>query len=161
LSANPPASESNLVFADWAFTQECFKHHFSVLDDDISAAVPLSKWLGEEPENKDAVPYIEQILADGTTRKISVSAEVIKASIMIRDHWRLLQEISGELTPFTEKVKKQLAEKSASEHQVELENLKEEYEQKIQELEINFQGRTKEIIRERLLALAGYPLNQH
>jgi 5-hydroxyisourate hydrolase-like protein (transthyretin family) len=80
---------------------------------------------------------------------------------MIRDHWRLLQEISGELTPFTEKVKKQLAEKSASEHQVELENLKEEYEQKIQELEINFQGRTKEIIRERLLALAGYPLNQH
>ena len=161
LSANPPASESNLVFADWAFTQECFKHHFAVLDEDISAAVPLSKWLGEDPENKDAVPYIEQILADGTTRKISVSAEVIKASIMIRDHWRLLQEISGELTPFTEKVQKQLAEKSALEHQVEFENLKEEYEQKIQELEINFQGRTKEIIRERLLALAGYPLNQH
>jgi len=161
LSANPPAAESTLTFADWAFTQECFKHHFAVLDDDISAAVPLSKWLGEEAENNDAVPYIEQILADGETRKISVSADVSKASILIRDQWRLLQEISGELTPFTEKVKKQLEEKSASEHQVELENLKEEYEQKLQELENDFQGRTKEIIRERLLALAGYPINQH
>jgi len=161
LSANPPAAESTLTFADWAFTQECFKHHFAVLDDDISAAVPLSKWLGEEAENNDAVPYIEQILADGVTRKISVSADVSKASILIRDQWRLLQEISGELTPFTEKVKKQLEEKSASEHQVELENLKEEYEQKLQELENDFQGRTKEIIRERLLALAGYPINQH
>lgn len=161
LSANPPASERRLTFADWAFTQEVFKNHFSVLDDEISAAVPLSKWLGEEPEKKDAVPYIEQILADGAARKISVSAEVIKASILIRDHWSLLQEISGELTPFTAKVQKQLAEKSASEHQDELENLKKEYEQKIQELEIDFQGRTKEIIRERLLALAGYPLNQH
>ena len=161
LSANPPAAESTLTFADWAFTQECFKHHFAVLDDDISAAVPLSKWLGEEAENNDAVPYIEQILADGETRKISVSADVSKASILIRDQWRLLQEISGELTPFTEKVKKQLEEKSASEHQVELENLKEEYEQKLQELESDFQGRTKEIIRERLLALAGYPINQH
>ena len=159
LSANPPAAESTLTFADWAFTQECFKHHFAVLDDDISAAVPLSKWLGEEAENNDAVPYIEQILADGETRKISVSADVSKASILIRDQWRLLQEISGELTPFTEKVKKQLEEKSASEHQVELENLKEEYEQKLQELENDFQGRTKEIIRERLLALAGYPIN--
>ena len=161
LSANPPASESNLVFADWAFTQECFKHHFAVLDDDISAAVPLSKWLGEEPENKDVVPYIEQILADGATKKISVSADVSKASILIRDQWRLLQEISGELTPFTEKVKKQLEENSSAEHQAELLNLKEEYEQKIQELENDFQGRTKEIIRERLLALAGYPINQH
>jgi hypothetical protein len=58
-------------------------------------------------------------------------------------------------------VKKQLEENSSAEHQAELLNLKEEYEQKIQELENDFQGRTKEIIRERLLALAGYPINQH
>ncbi|MBC8258865.1 MAG: hypothetical protein H8E38_07610 [SAR324 cluster bacterium] len=159
LSGNPQTSAKVENFADWAFTQERFNSHFTALDDAATASIPLSMWLEEESPAAEMVAFIEQTLADGETRRFKVSQEILKAGVLVRDHWRMLQEISGEQTPFTAKVQKELKEQTTAEHQEDLDSLKAEYEKKLQELEMKYQQRTKDVIRERLLALAGYPAN--
>jgi hypothetical protein len=73
----------------------------------------------------------------------------------VRELWRTLQEWSGERTPFTEKLEKDLHDRLRDEHQAEVEKLHDGYREKIETLTRQQRQNEAERLRRRLLQLAG------
>jgi pyruvate-ferredoxin/flavodoxin oxidoreductase len=70
--------------------------------------------------------------------------------------WRVLQELAGLVTPFTDRIELEAQEKVAAARAAELAALKAEYEARIADLQKEVLEETRVEVRERLMALAGY-----
>ena len=68
----------------------------------------------------------------------------------------MLQELAGLVTPFTERVRREAEQQVAEERSAELARQAEAYETKIHTLRSDMQKETRQAVRERLMALAGY-----
>ncbi|MDH3626678.1 MAG: 4Fe-4S binding protein [Acidobacteriota bacterium] len=73
-----------------------------------------------------------------------------------QDHWAVLQELAGVVTPFTETIREDLEQELRGEQDVAIESLTREHRAKLDDLEDTQRTRQAEQLRDRLLQLAGY-----
>ncbi len=130
--------------ADWAINEQRFASYFV-------------------PNNASYVSVADYIANNGKTAFVTKGDErfqirpeflaICKERMQI---WRTLQELAGLVTPFTEDVETRLTQKIADQHQAELDNLKQEYEAKIQKLQTEMEAGMATRVKNNLLSLAGY-----
>ncbi|MDM8567439.1 4Fe-4S binding protein [Candidatus Halobeggiatoa sp. HSG11] len=70
--------------------------------------------------------------------------------------WQILQELAGLVTPFTADVEARLTQQVADKHQAELDDLKQEYEAKIEKLRTEMETEMAARVKSNLMSLAGY-----
>ncbi len=143
--------------AHWALSEARFRHWFEPLAEDATDPLPVDAYLElSERERRDRTPYVSQEQPQGDPARYRVAPELIAVCRERRDAWRLLQELSGLVTPFTERVRREAEEQVAAERRAELEAQAAVYEQKLTDLRAELQQELRGDIRERLMILAGY-----
>ncbi len=152
--------------ANWALGEARFRHWFEPLAEDAAAPLPLDAYLAlPERERLGRTPYVSQYVSQGqpqrdptrySPRNWRIAPELVAVCRERRDAWRLLQELSGLVTPFTERVRREAEEQAAAERRAELAAQAAVYEQKLADLRSELQQELQGDIRERLMTLAGY-----
>ena len=92
----------------------------------------------------------------GESESTRISPALARCCASLAHAWQTLQELSGHVTPFTERVNREAEQRVAHEHQAELDRLQAEHAARLEELQQGLQGEIAGQIRERLLVLAGY-----
>jgi pyruvate-ferredoxin/flavodoxin oxidoreductase len=143
--------------AHWALGETRFRHWLDPLAEDAPDPIPLEDFLElSEGEHRGRTAYISQERPQQEPVRYRVAPELIAVCRERRGAWRLLQEIGGLVTPFTERVRREAEERVAADRRAELEAQAAEYERKLTELREELQQEIRGDIRERLLVLAGY-----
>ena len=154
----PETDVSSETFAEWAFQRESFKGHFHAFQDEGAPSLELSDYLDlEAGEQQARVPFI-CVSDEGETVRYGMSGKMIRASVLIHEHWKMLLELSGAVTPFTEKLRDELKQELADAHQNEVEELRQDYEERMQQQEQEWLAQTRLKIRKNLVELS---LRQH
>jgi pyruvate-ferredoxin/flavodoxin oxidoreductase len=140
--------------ADWAFLQERFGRHFEPLASTAPAPTPIDEWLQlDDKARKGKTPFI--VASEGDEeRRYAVATPVALVADGCLANWRMLQELAGVVTPFTERVEAEIREAVAAEHKAELDAQKQAAEKEIREIRDQTQAEIAAQIRSRLLALA-------
>lgn len=143
--------------ASWALGEARFAGYFAPLREDAPNPLPLSQYLLLDPaEREGKTPFVSKAQNGAEATRFSVDAHLVRASEERLHAWRTLQELAGQVTPFTARVEQEVRAQVAAEHESALASLRQEYEQRIRNLETEMREKTREEIRERLLRLAGY-----
>jgi pyruvate-ferredoxin/flavodoxin oxidoreductase len=143
-----------LTPADWAMGQQRFKHCFSPLAADATAPVPLHEWLQlTAKERTRKTPCLARSSGDGE-RRYSIAPALLDRVIVCLDTWRTLQELSGIVTPFTERLEQEIRAAVAAEHRAELDEQKRASQAEIMALREKTEAEIASKIRSRLLDLA-------
>lgn len=168
------AENQTLTPAHWAIHEKRFQSHFSALQTNAPFPVELSDWLNlTAAEQKKKTPFVTLSLYEQeedkkdeqkheqkmAVSKMAVSKELASMVINQQNNWRTLQELAGIVTPFTDDVEKCVEQRLSSQHQADLDALREEYEAKIAQLNENYQHETHTKVRNQLLGLAGYDVS--
>ncbi len=144
-----------LTFADWVFSKNEYRDHYIPVEEDSPGLIPLHEYLAmQESERQNKTPFISGNNEEGERPSYRVSESMINASRIIMEHWLLLQELNGTRTPFTEKIRGELKLSLEEQHQAELNQLRDEYEQRLVSQESEMLQKTREKIRERLMQLS-------
>ncbi len=151
---------NTLTPAIWAMNESRFKNHFSPLGNNSVLAVELSDWLklSAEDQNKK-IAYVVKENNQGEAEKIAISKQFSALILEKQNVWQTLQELAGIVTPFTNYVEEVVTERLSTDHQAELDALKAEYDDKVKQLEQNYNDQTHTKIRNQLLGLVGYDAN--
>ena len=140
----------------WLLTETRFGEHFSLLEEDDPAPVPIHDWLKLDTVAKTGKTPLLTLPGDEQPLRYRVSEEAMARVEDLGHAWRTLQELAGLVTPFTEKVNLEAEERVAAEHQAALADLQKEHDAAMQELRERMQSDTALHIRDRLMGLAGY-----
>ena len=144
----------------WAIHEKRFQCHFSALDANAPFPVEISDWLTlTAADQKKKTPFVLLSDAQGE-KKIAVSKEFAAMVVSQQNSWRTLQELAGIVTPFTDYVEQCVAQRLSAEHQAELDALRVQYEEKIAQIDANYQHETHTRVRNQLLGLAGYDVSR-
>ena len=84
---------------------------------------------------------------------MEVDDDLVSATELARQTWRVMQELAGIVTPFTGLVEAQVRAQVQVEHDAEIATIREEYEQKISELDANIRSDVAGRVRNQLLRL--------
>jgi pyruvate-ferredoxin/flavodoxin oxidoreductase len=140
-----------LTPVDWAATEGRFAEHLAPLADDDPAPVPIAEFLELSPsERAGKTPFV--IAGE---QRLRVGPPLIADADARLKLWRTLQELAGEVTPFTKKTREAAERDVAAAHAAEIERIKQEYEARIAAVKGEFQAEATERVTERLMALAG------
>ncbi|MGI9236797.1 MAG: 4Fe-4S binding protein [Woeseiaceae bacterium] len=163
LDGNPQSNETmvtqaegerRLTLADWAFGQQRFASCFQPLANDLPASVALHEWLQRDAKSRDRkTPY----LAVGDSeqeQRYSMTPAMIDTTIECLEVWQTLQELAGIVTPFTERLEREIRAVLAAEHQAELDAAKKASEAEILAIQEKTEAEIASKIRSRLLQLA-------
>ena len=146
--------ERPLTPADWAMGQQRFKNTFTPLGAEAKAPVPLHEWLQlQGAERTRKTPYLATGSGDDEQR-FSMSPALIDTVVNCLDTWRTLQELSGIVTPFTERLEQEIRDAVAAEHRAELDEQKRAAEAEINAIREKTEAEIASKIRSRLMALA-------
>ncbi len=161
LDANPepraPWSGEALTPALWALGEGRFAGLFSPLAEDDPEPLALAAYLELDAAGRRRhSPVVEQAANGSAPRRLRVDPALVQAAEQRQQAWRMLQELAGLVTPFTERVREEAEAAVAAERQAELEQQAADYEARIRELREQIQSENREQIRERLLQMAGY-----
>jgi pyruvate-ferredoxin/flavodoxin oxidoreductase len=138
--------------AHWACTEKRFQPYFSVLEDDDATAVEMLEWMElNERSRVGKTPYIEVFDGNDEARRYSVDPGFIEIVKEQQQGWQTLQELAGLVTPFTDRVEQEVKETLGAVHQAEMEALKQEYEQRISEMEQNAKVDMSARVRDQLV----------
>ncbi len=142
---------------DWMRTQRRFDHCFHQHSDRDAAPTPLADYLNMGSNSRaNKSPVIKMLDDESNVITMVASEAVIEVIDSILSRWRVLQELAGEVTPFTDKVQSEIEAEVAAEHQLALDALRQEYEEKIAAINANHHSETANKIRAKLMTLAGY-----
>lgn len=142
--------ESNLTPLDWTVSLGRFDRHLAS---------------SEEPAEYDLAGYLAAGIAQrrGATVAQKVGEKVLAVGRDVLDiiddrvaNWRMLQELAGLVTPFTEQIRGQVASETATDHQREIESLKQEFEAKLTAAKATERAAQAQHLRNRLMQLAGF-----
>jgi hypothetical protein len=134
--------------------QQRFKQCFSPLAADATAPVPLHEWLQlTAKERTRKTPCLARSSGDGE-RRYSIAPALLDRVIVCLDTWRTLQELSGIVTPFTERLEQEIRAAVAAEHRAELDEQKRASQAEIMALREKTEAEIASKIRSRLLDLA-------
>jgi len=96
--------------------------------------------------------------ARGETRFAETPQAVLDAlDSKRRDHWAVLQELAGVVTPFTETIRQELETQVRGEQTIAIESLTREHKSQVAHLKDTQRSEQAARLRERLMRLAGYP----
>lgn len=161
-TAAPPGHSAGetpalLTPAHWALGEARFRHWFQPLAEDAADPLPLDAYLElPEREQRGRTPYITQGGTHRNPTRYRIDSELVAVCRERRDAWRLLQELGGLVTPFTERVRREAEEQVAAEHRAELAAQAAVYQQKLADLRGELHQELRGDIRERLMTMAGY-----
>ncbi|MEW6742969.1 MAG: 4Fe-4S binding protein [Planctomycetota bacterium] len=161
ISGNPEANSEWVRGADgeiltpahWAVTEERFAAHFSPLGEALNPIALTEYIVLPDRERKGKTPFITVLREE--PKRLALSGEMAAMVERRARDWRVLQELCGKVTPFTETIRAEAEKAVQAQHARELEALRREYEQKIAQLRTEFASEAARNIKERLLALAG------
>lgn len=162
--------------AHWAMTENRFDAEFRLLNQDDVSPVDIQTWLEMDvASRKKHTPclsvYDNESFAgidvnDDEVNDDEVNNDEAKKEVRYRiapdlaygidqlgQDWRVLQELSGLVTPFTARVEQQAQEKIKEAHLSEISSQKSEYEQRISDLETEMRMEMAGKIRNQLLKL--------
>jgi hypothetical protein len=143
-----------LTPADWAIGQGRFRHAFPPLAGDAAAPVPLHEWLQLTAKDRTRkTPFLTRI-GDEDDRRHAIAPALLDRVVTCLETWRTLQELSGIVTPFTERLEQEIRAAVAAEHRAELDEQKRAAEAEIAALREKTEAEIASKIRSRLLALA-------
>jgi pyruvate-ferredoxin/flavodoxin oxidoreductase len=141
----------------WALGEGRFRDWLEPLAEDAPEPLSLDAYLElAERERRGRTPYVSQERPQREPARYRVAPELVEVCRERRDAWRLLQELGGLVTPFTERVRREIEERVAADHRAELDTQAAEYEQRLAALREELQQELRGDIRERLMSLAGY-----
>ena len=157
---------ADLTPAHWALTESRFESHFHVLPDDATGPTATATWsTADTAGQRGKSPFVDRSeIADAAPVRVCGRgqsrlglAPALAALTARRAHgWRVLQELAGWVTPFTERVQAEAEAALATSHGAAMANLKQESEQKLAELRAELTAEMAQRVRDRLLAMAGY-----
>jgi hypothetical protein len=154
LLAAADGTNQPLTPADWAIGQRRFGHAFAPLASDAAAPVPLHQWLQLTAKDRTRkTPFLARTGDDGE-RRYAIAPALLDRVVVCLDTWRTLQELSGIVTPFTERLEQEIRAAVAAEHRAELDEQKRAAEAEIAALWEKTEAEIASKIRSRLLALA-------
>jgi pyruvate-ferredoxin/flavodoxin oxidoreductase len=152
LQGNPGIEQEwgGVSFAEWAAGEARFASHFEPLE--AGGDLPLGEWLAlPEREREGRVPFVER---EG--RRLAVSTALAQTAAERLAVWNTLRELTGAASPFTARIRAELATELAAERRAELEALHSEHEARIAELRAGTEREALERMTERLLQLSGF-----
>jgi pyruvate-ferredoxin/flavodoxin oxidoreductase len=146
--------ERSLTAADWAFGQQRFGPHFRPLSSDAATPIALHEWLQLDARDRlRTTPYLAVGSGDDEQR-LSMSTAMLDIAEQCLEGWQTLQELAGIVTPFTERLEREIRSAVAAEHQAELDAQSDESEKQIAEIKEKIEAEIASKIRSRLTALA-------
>ena len=138
-----------LTPASWAVRQARFASHFVRLSDESEEGSDISEYLLlDAVARKKTIPIVSDDEA-----VFEVSPAFVDAIEELQLSWRVLQELAGVTTPFTDEVKRRAQQEVSLAHEQELDRVKTEYEDKIRELSAEVQQEIASRIRGQLVNL--------
>jgi pyruvate-ferredoxin/flavodoxin oxidoreductase len=152
LAGNPALEDTwgEIDFATWAAGEERFAEHFTAAAEGDGPS--FAEWFAlPESERAGRVPVVEV-----DDRRLAVGERVARAAAERAAVWSALRELTGEVSPFTEKIRADLAEERAEEHRAELEALRADYEARLAAARTGADDEALERLTERLLTLSGF-----
>jgi pyruvate-ferredoxin/flavodoxin oxidoreductase len=152
LEGNPEPEEpwGGASFAEWAAGEARFSQHFEVLEGD--GDLPLDDWLAlAEAERGGRVPFIEI-----GEQRLAVSDPMAKAAGERLAVWNTLRELTGESSPFTEKVREALAAELQGDREAEIASLESEHAARLAEAQASADQQALDRLTDRLLTLSGF-----
>ena len=152
-----PPVEGALTPANWALGEARFRDWLVPLEEDAPDPLPLDAYLAlADRERRGRTAYVSQERPHREPARYRVATELVEACRERRDAWRLLQELGGLVTPFTERVWREAKEQVAADRRADLEAQAAEYENRLADLREELHQELRGDIRDRLMALAGY-----
>jgi pyruvate-ferredoxin/flavodoxin oxidoreductase len=146
-------------WADLAFSQQRWKGHFKLLPE-ASAWEFLPTFLSlDEISRENTQPVIARVGAAGMEYYV-VSAEVIRITGAVLDHWRTLQELSGLLYEFPRRLEEEVEKRLTGEFEIKMNETEERYSAKLKEQENAQMQKVKEQLKQRLLTLVEMARNK-
>jgi len=146
--------ERLLTLADWALGQERFASRFEPLAEDAATPTPVHEWLQLDAKGrKGKTPYVSTG-DDEEEQRFRVSEALANSADQRLANWQTLQELSGIVTPFTERLEQKIRAEVADEHQAALDAQKQASAAEIREIQKKTQAEIASNIRSRLLQLA-------
>jgi len=138
----------------WMVTEARFASHFTPADNSDSGLVDIAEYLDLEPDDRRGSTPVIRTGGEGDEAYV-ISSQLVDMAERRHNDWRVLQELAGLITPFTERVRKEVEAEVAEAHAAELASLKDEYEGRIANLRAEYRDEVAKQIKERLVALAG------
>ena len=143
--------------ASWALGESRFAGCFTPLSGDDGDPLPVDEYLAlDEAARKSKIPVVSTRGEDGSTIRFKVASSLLRLCEQRQAGWQTLQEISGLVTPFTERVEQAARDRVAADREAELAALRSEYESRLAALEGEMLDKTRQAMRQRMMRLAGY-----
>ena len=146
-------------WADWAFSQHQWKAHFQLLPEPGAWEFVPNYLDLDAGTREDIVPVITRREAEGL-KYYSVSAEVVKITEAVLDHWRTLQELSGVIYEFPQRLENEVTQRAKELFDIKLREIEEQHAIKLKEQENAQMQKVKEQLKDRLLKLAQMARNK-
>jgi pyruvate-ferredoxin/flavodoxin oxidoreductase len=163
LAGNPAPSElwasvsegKAILPTDWLLTEGRFSTQFMPLKTDDPNPRELLKYL-ELPiaEQEHSTAYIE--IHGDSPQRLRLSHALISMMRELIARWRILQELAGVISPFTEIIRAQIERDLVIVHDQAMLDLRREYEQRIAQLKQQHSAEIAQQLQMRLMSLAGY-----
>jgi len=154
LSGNPEPKapwyegpEGPITPAHWLIAQRRFDAHFEPAD---GAAPTVQAWLSA------ASPASAPAVGRDNGERVSPSPRLLSAIRRWAGAWQALQEIAGEVTPFTAQVEADAEARLRAEHEAQIAALNTAHAEALQTLQASQEQRTAHQVTDRLMQLAGY-----
>lgn len=138
--------------ADWAVHEQRFAPYFAPLNSDDPAPLPVADYLNLEAKaRRGKTPFVTVV-----DERLRVEPELVAVCEERLQAWRTLQELAGLVTPFTAQVEAKLKQQLADAHEADLVALKQENEERLENLRTEMEAEMAARVQGRLMSLAGY-----
>ncbi len=142
--------------ANWALGEKRFNSHMHAVSEMDSSLVELADWLALDNKARGVKTPMVTVAIDERRLHYRISHEFAERIVDLSDSWRMLQELAGVVTPFTEQVRREADAAVAEAHEAQLDALKTEYEGRLKQQAEGMQAEMAVRIRQRLINLAGF-----
>jgi hypothetical protein len=134
---------------EWALGEMRFKGCFQEPSDDVELLniedyLALDKW-----ERAGKTPIT-------TEDRLAIDESLVRAAERRQQIWDVYREITGNQSPFVERIQSDLRQKVEDEQRQSVDTMKKEYETRIAEMQRDIDGKMASQLRDRLLQLAGF-----
>ncbi len=136
--------------ASWAAPERRYAASFAAASGDGPS---MTSWIHASPDVRGATA---PTVPGPNGMRLDVGETLRRAVVRRLGHWRTLQELAGVETPFTDRVRDRITSETASAHRAALDDLRKDYEARLEEQRRSLDAAQVGRLRERLLQLAGY-----
>nr|VFK39735.1 MAG: pyruvate-ferredoxin/flavodoxin oxidoreductase [Candidatus Kentron sp. SD]VFK47306.1 MAG: pyruvate-ferredoxin/flavodoxin oxidoreductase [Candidatus Kentron sp. SD]VFK78425.1 MAG: pyruvate-ferredoxin/flavodoxin oxidoreductase [Candidatus Kentron sp. SD] len=146
--------------AHWALGEGRFAERFLPISDEEDSdgheTLPLAEYLEQDAKVRaNKIPIIHRAGSDGEPAPYRVDSGLANATQDRRETWRILQELAGLVTPFTEEVEKRAEQRAAALREMEHKTLRQDHEAEVTGLRETMETEMAKQLHARLMQLAG------